>query len=118
MKETRIQIRRLEKTIFRILNETLVSELDDSFFMTIAFTAVKLSNDKSWLTVYVDHLDPENASNAIAKLDAVKGLFRNKLAQELTIYRIPQIKFVFDEVIEHANKIEALINESLKKIKD
>ncbi|WP_391591825.1 Ribosome-binding factor RbfA [[Mycoplasma] cavipharyngis] len=117
MKEKSNQIKRLEKTILSILNQSLITEFDDQCYRQISFTDVKLSNDKSWLTVYVDQFGHQSNQVVIDNLNKVKGWFKKILAQKLTIYRIPEITFVYDDLIEQANKIEALIDQSLKRIK-
>lgn len=114
MKQTSIQFKRLEKQILRILNSALINEIYDQNFKHIVFTALKLSNDKSWLKVYVDQYDKTNILNTIEKLNYSAKAFQKILVQKLNIYKIPKIYFLADEILENAAKIEALINQSLK----
>jgi ribosome-binding factor A len=78
-------------------------------------TAVKVSDDLSHARVYVRLLRtevPEPAREAlVGALNHAAGFLRRELAPRLAIKHQPDLKFFWDQNIDQAARIEALLSE-------
>ncbi|GHU32011.1 hypothetical protein FACS1894166_04520 [Bacilli bacterium] len=101
---------RLESQIMNIINHTLKNEIYDSYIRQCCFTAVKLSLDSSLATIYVDVIDRGKITQMIEKLNIAKSVFRNGLAHNMNIRKIPDIRFVKDDSIDNSLKIDKLLD--------
>lgn len=118
MRASNFKLQKLTKQMLLILSETLIKEIDDPHLHNVTLTAAKLSNDKSDLKIYVDYHDRDQLEQIVQLLNQNVGIFRFQLSQQLSIYKIPKIRFFVDDILINAQKIENLINDSLKKIQD
>ncbi len=94
------------------ISNILLTESKDKDFKLVTITYVKVTNDLSFAKVYFTTLD-DNADRKKIENDLNKaaGFFRSELASRLDIRHTPELKFVYDESIEYAKKIESIINE-------
>lgn len=102
------KIPHLQTLILRTLTDIYRRDVkDDSIgFMTI--TEVRLTNDLSYLTIYVTILGKEEKRAAALKaLERSKGFVRRKLGERVKMRKVPQILFKYDESLDYGNKIEA-----------
>ncbi|MDR1991669.1 MAG: 30S ribosome-binding factor RbfA [Mycoplasmataceae bacterium] len=100
----------IESEILNVLNHTMKHEIYDESLKWCSFTSVKLNPDSSWATVYVDTYDRTKLDQIVNKLTIAKGTFRNQLAQNLNIRKIPDIKFVRDQTIDNSLKIDEILD--------
>lgn len=84
----------------------------------LSFTAVKLTRDLAFAKVYVTHVlnDEAERSTLIAELNQKAGLFRHHLAKTLTVRKVPQLTFVYDESIAYGAKMETLLHNLVKDL--
>ncbi|MDR3329942.1 MAG: 30S ribosome-binding factor RbfA [Mycoplasmataceae bacterium] len=100
----------IESEILNVINHTIKSEIYDESLKHCSFTAVKLSPDYSFATIYVDTYDRSKIEHMLEKLTIAKGVFRSQLAQYMRIRKIPDIRFVKDETIDNSLKIDQLLD--------
>lgn len=94
------------------ISNILLTESKDKDFKLVTITYVKVTNDLSFAKVYFTTLDDNADRKKIEKdLNKAAGFFRSELANRLDIRHTPELKFVYDESIEYAKKIESIINE-------
>ena len=106
-------ILRLESDIKRVLSDTIQNELKkDVGLLTI--TDTDLTNDYSYLTVYYTVLDGRDKKKAREGLEDSKKFLRGAIASRVTMKRIPELVFKYDETYENAKRIEELL-EQIKK---
>lgn len=79
---------------------------------SVTITAVKVTQDISYATVYYRVYEDGNKPAAQKGLDSAAGFFRKRLSITLDIRRAPELKFVYDVSIENAARIETLLIES------
>lgn len=77
----------------------------------VSVPEVRLSDDLSLAAIYVSILGAERPE-AVQK-DILKGAgrIRKAVAQGLRIRKIPEFRFVWDDTMERADRIEQLLNE-------
>ncbi|MGL4382867.1 MAG: 30S ribosome-binding factor RbfA [Bacilli bacterium] len=110
-----MKVNRVEQVIKREVSSIIQRDLKDNKIGFITITDVKLTNDLSIATIYVNFLGSENRNEAGLKtLERSKGFIKSKLAQRLTIRKTPNLIFKIDTSLEQGNKINAL----LKQIKE
>ena len=102
------------KRLNKLLQEEIskiIQELKDPRIGFITITEVELSNDMSSAAVFYSVLGEKKDKIQTEKaLLNAKGYIKYRIAQELSIRKIPDFKFIFDTSIERATKIFSLLD--------
>lgn len=103
--------RRIEDQIQRVLSDVIRSDLRDPRFDGVFITAVRVSRDLSVAWVYYSVLtagdtDDAGLQEAFAK---ALGFLRSRLARELTVRRVPELRFELDDTTRRAAEMDDLI---------
>lgn len=106
------RIERVNKVIQQELSELLQRHVKDprlGNFITI--TEVATSPDLKYAKIYVSHLGGEKEKQGtLSALAAASGFFRNELAKRLSLRRVPELTFQWDDSIERGCQILDLID--------
>jgi ribosome-binding factor A len=98
---------RLNKQIARMLAEILLRETSDPRLQKINITRVEVTADLSHAKVYYTLIQEDpTVTQAIIK---ALGFFRSQIAQRLSLRTVPQLKFLYDDRLVKARRIEDLI---------
>ena len=111
--------RRVEEQIQRILGETVRSEAGDERLRKAIITHVKVSRDLGVAWVDVTSLDPEHGREQL--LDAfgrASGFRRRAVAAQLTVRRVPELRFRYDDTAQRAADMETLIDQAVRRGRD
>lgn len=104
---------RVAQEVQRLLTGYLQRELDDEQLRLTSLTHVKVSNDLSHAKVYwrslMTDIDVKDLSTRFK--DNAKRL-RHHLSQDMHIRKVPELKFVYDESIDHAAHIDSLFEKT------
>lgn len=113
------KLARTEKWLKIEITKILKVKAKNPKFFEITITDVKVTNDLSYATVmwYLYGQNKEQVNQVAKELEKVKGFCRYELAQISSAYKVPQIRFKYDETIESANRIETILDK-LKTKKD
>ena len=84
-------------------------KMADPRLQAVTITAVKVTADLQISTVYYRVYEGADSSKAQAGLESAAGYLRKQLANQLEVRRVPELKFFYDESIEHASNIEGLL---------
>ncbi len=104
-------IRRELTDIFRSLKDPRISG-----FLTVV--KVDVSSDLSYAKVYVSAMEGiEAAKESVKGLKNAAGFIRRELGLRLEMRKIPELKFIADDSIEHSAEILELINRANNKEK-
>lgn len=107
------RIERINGLLQEELSRLVSTELKDPRVGVITITGVETTTDLMHATVYVRTLgDQTPVEEAIEGLDSAEGYLRRLLGRELHLRRIPELRFVADRTIEHAQRIETLLEEA------
>ena len=111
--------RRIEDQIQRLLSDVLRNDLRDPRFGGVFITAVRVSRDLSVARIFYSILQadgrPEDLSEAFA---SAAGFLRSKLAKELTVRRVPELRFELDDTTANAAEMDKLISEARSRDSD
>lgn len=89
-------------------------QLSDPRLKDVTITAVKATADLQIAKVYFRVYADSSQEEAKKGLESASGYLRKRLAEGLDVRRVPELKFFYDESIEHASNIEGLL-EQLRK---
>lgn len=103
----------------RTLAQILLQEVKDPRLEKLSITQCKISRDLSIARINFalmghNEADPEVAQ-AQQALEKAEGFFRSEIGKRLNLRIVPQLRFHYDNIPEHAQHIENLINQALNK---
>lgn len=109
---------RLGEEIRRIISDLLLRELKDPRLSAmISITAVEVTSDGSYATVYLSvlGLDPqeETAASQQETLEALrnaKGFIRKEIGRQVKLRHVPDLIFKIDKSMEYGRHISKIID--------
>lgn len=101
--------RRIEDQIQRILSDLLRTEVRDPRLSHVIITAVRVSKDLSVAWVYYTVLQSDGEADLGSAFDSALGFLRGRLARDLTVRRVPELRFEPDETQTRARELDELI---------
>ncbi len=105
------KIERIASDILKYLSNIILTETNDDLLKTITLTDVSVSKDLSYAKVYFTSISNLEHEQITKEMNEAAPFLRGKLAQRIEIRNIPELKFIYDESIEYATKIEKIITE-------
>ncbi len=105
---------RNESLMLRHVSDIISNRINDRSLGFVTVSAVKITRDYSYATVYVSFIGDGDVAPKVAILDNAKGLIRHELSQRMSIRKMPEIRIKYDDTYEKARKLD----EIFKKIND
>ncbi len=112
---------RLGEEIRRITSDLLLKELKDPRLTErmVSVSAVEVTDDGSYATLYVTILGTSAAQNAseeekaevLAAFQSAKGLIRKEIGRQVKLRHTPDLQFKIDTSMEYGRHIEQIIDE-------
>lgn len=109
---------RLGEEIKKIVSELLLRELKDPRLSAmISVTAVEVTSDGSYATVYLSVLttNPDEAEkqqeDALDGMNRAKGLIRREIGRRIKLRHVPELIFKLDKSMEYGRHISKIIKE-------
>ncbi len=103
---------RLNALFRREIARLVLTEIKDPRVSGAAISGVRASRDLSHATVWVRPPPGGDVADVIAGLERASGFIRGELGRRLTLRKIPEFRFVPDETLEHASRIEELLRQA------
>jgi ribosome-binding factor A len=100
--------RKVNESARAALADLLLTEFSDPRLVLITVTDVRVSKDRSIATVLVSS-SPDQYDDTLAGLESAKGRLRSLLGKELGWRVTPELRFVIDIGIDHAQEIDAFL---------
>ncbi len=108
------RLARLNEQLKRELAMLIRTDVRDPRVGVVTVTAVDVTNDLSLARVFVRAMGNESEIvEALEGLNAAAPFLRAALGKELTIRRIPELRFQRDKSLEHAMRIEEILSDVL-----
>lgn len=108
--------RRVAEQIQREIARLIQQELKDPRLGMITVSAVEVSRDMSYATVYVTVLgDNSNVAQSLEILDKASGFLRKELSRLIRLRIMPVLRFRFDESVAKGNHLASLIDNAVKE---
>lgn len=76
----------------------------------VSVTKVTVSSDLNFSKIYVSIIDQKTKNTTIEALNKSKGFIKTELSKRLTIRKIPDLMFLYDDTLDRAQRIENIIN--------
>lgn len=110
--------RRIGEQIRRDLSAAVNEILYHPHASMLSFTGVNVTRDLSYAKVYVTHVldNPVEREALVKALNAHAGQFRHYLAKRLSIRKVPELTFVYDESVEYGARMEHLLEDLVKDL--
>ncbi len=100
------------ETIRQVIADAITKDVRDPRIGFATVTAVRVSNDLSHATILVAVPGDEAAKDrALAGLTSASGFLRSRLARALSIRTVPELHMQIDRGLEHAARIDALLQD-------
>jgi ribosome-binding factor A len=106
------RIERVNNLIRQEISDLLQRQVKDPRLGSfIAVTEVSTSPDLRYAKIFVSRMgSEEERRETLSGLEAATGFFRNKLAKNLRLRRIPELSFHWDDSIERGAHLLQLID--------
>lgn len=104
----------IEKEMARVISQVLMEEVKNPKIKgLVSVTKVNVTEDLKFADVYFSIMGQESKDSAEVTegLNQIKGFLRKRVAEEIEIRYIPEIRVKLDDSIEHAIKISKLLND-------
>ncbi len=107
--------KRVSELIHREIGAIIQFEMRDPRVKAITVTSVKLADDLGYAKVYFAFGgDPKDIKEIAKTLNNAQGFFRTKISERIEMKYVPQLKFYFDETMDHIHHMEELFNQIKK----
>lgn len=118
MRSNKDRTRRIGEQMRRDLAHAVSSILDHPHASLLSFTDVRVTRDLSFAKVYVTHVidDSVERKTLMDALNAHAGQFRHYLAKNLSIRKIPELTFVYDDSVEYGARMDHLLHDLVKDL--
>jgi ribosome-binding factor A len=101
----------MAETLRQVITDALAREVRDPRVGFVTVTAVLVSNDLSHARVMVSVPGEDgDKTRAIEGLQSAAGFLRSRAARSLTTRTVPELHFELDRGLEHAARINELLN--------
>ncbi len=104
------KIDRINSDIIKYLSSIILTETRDELMKTITLTSSSLNKDLSLAKIYFTSISDLSHKELEKEMNEAAPFLRGKLAKVLEVRNIPELRFIYDETIEYAAKIEKLID--------
>lgn len=102
----------MNEAMREVVGATIGGELQDPRIGFVTVTAVDTSPDLRSAQVHVSVLGTdEEREQTMKALRAAHGVIQGAIASQLRMKRTPALKFVYDESIERADRLNRLLDE-------
>ncbi len=103
-------MQRVQEEVQHALSSILLFEVDEPLFEKLTVTRVLVTKDLSMARVYYDTRGTMEERGEIQKaLERLRFTVRRVLATKISIKKLPDLEFFYDETGEEISKVEALL---------
>jgi ribosome-binding factor A len=107
---SKTRLTKISERIREDLSEILLKESSDPRLKGVTITDVEVDRELAFAEIYVCTIEGSPHSQEILNtLDHAKGFLRSELAHRMELRAFPRLRFHWDPTLEHADKIEQLI---------
>lgn len=112
MKRSSHRKERVNETIKEILSELLLDQIKDPRVGLVTITTVRVSSDFSSAKVYFTVMGDEGRrADTERGLRSAKNFMRKTVAEELKLRNSPDLRFVYDDSLDRAMRIEKALRD-------
>lgn len=105
----------LKKEISIVISQDLK---DPHITGLISVTKVDTTPDLRFARVYVSMIGAKSNKGNLARLKKCSGFIRSMIAERVNLRITPELIFLFDESIEYGSRIDSILSEITKDLKN
>lgn len=106
------KINRITEDILRELSDIMRELKDPRISGLLSIVRVEVSGDLSYAKVYVGAMEGiETAKKAVEGLKSASGYIRRELSSRMSLRKVPELKFIADDSIEHSAHISKMLED-------
>ncbi|OJU18366.1 MAG: ribosome-binding factor A [Clostridiales bacterium 43-6] len=110
------RVGRTAEDIKRELTDIIRTLKDPRIKGILSIVGIDLASDLSYASVYISSLDGfEAAKSSVKGLSSANGYIKRELGMRMDLRKIPELKFIPDNSIEHSAHISELLNSEKRK---
>jgi ribosome-binding factor A len=100
---------RLSAELRRLLGTMVHEVVRDNALPSMSVSDVEVTRDFDVATVFVTALLPDQAKDGVKALNGLAKDFRRELSRTMTVRRVPELRFKYDDSVDRGERIEALL---------
>ncbi len=105
-------MRRVNEVMREVIGSAISSDLQDPRIGFVTVTAVDTSPDLRHAVVHVSVLGSEDErERTLEALRSAHGVLQSEINSELRLKRTPELRFVYDDSIERADRITRMLDD-------
>lgn len=116
MAKTFSRNQRVAEQMRRELADLLMFEVKDPRVKAVTITEIEVTGDMAHAKVF--YVVPDFSQDLQNGLEKASGFLRSQLAKRMMLRTVPQLHFTYDETIDNATKMSALIDTALADTSD
>lgn len=109
---------RVKSLIARGISDILLFDLKKPSVGIPSVNEVVVTDDYSLAKVYVSFIGSKYPHQNLAELNKCKGFVRSALAKKLDIYKVPDIVFIYDDLYDRAESLDAAIKKGEQELEE
>ena len=109
------RVDRVKEQIMRELAELVRTGLKDPRAGFITINDVEVTRDFSHASVYYTVMDDKTREISAETLENSRGYLRSELSKRISVFRTPELHFLYDESVERGLSISNMIDEVAKE---
>ena len=106
---------RVNSLMHEAVAEILQREVKDPRVLNVTITAVNIGPDLKLAKIYFSTFRPEDREPALAGLRSAAGYIKRQIAGRLRLRHTPELRFLFDDTLDKANRLEGLLHQIEQK---
>jgi ribosome-binding factor A len=100
---------RLSAELRRQLGSMVHAAVRDNALPSMSVSDVEVTKDFDSATVFVTALLPDQAKDGVKALNELAKEFRRDLSRIMTMRRVPELRFKYDDSMDRGERIDALL---------
>lgn len=109
------RLARIEGEMQRVLSALVSREVRDPRVGNVTLTSVSVAPDLSSARVFFVPFGDQHAPAEVGEgLNRAAGFLRGEVGRALALRHAPKLEFIYDQQIEHADKLSRLIDGAVK----
>lgn len=119
MQKNNNRFNRVDEELKKQVSSIIMNDIKDpNLTGLISVTKAKVTPDLKYAKVYVSILNAKNVKQDLAILKKTSGLTRSLLAKRMNLRITPEIIFELDDSMEYGAKIDSILKDIIKDIKE
>ncbi|MBG7610106.1 MAG: 30S ribosome-binding factor RbfA [Anaerolineae bacterium] len=107
---SKLRSERIAERIHDELSSILLMDVSDPRIEPAHITRVRVDRELAYATIYISALEgSQRAEEILEGLNHARGFLRTKLTKQIPLRSFPRLRFVWDQSMEQADRIDRLL---------